>query len=324
MKKSGKTISLNDLSLRQKLAQMIIVRGELNRKYYNKIGVGGIFFGNKNTKEEFEELFNVFKKDCSIEPFFCADLEGAWNPFKKFKTFSSFSEIKNKSDAYKLGVEQGKYLKKLGFNMNFSPVAESSDKVYKKRTFKGSAKEIEEKLRAYVKGLQKYVHGTGKHYPGRSLTINQHVFVDREKITKEDLDLFNGCFSEKISAVMTSHTVCYGEVDSKGLPMSVSSNAISELKKKFKGLVIADDVNMLALRLHSFSKKKTYKRVINAGNDMIIDVGFLVGRYGGIKGRQLSRILNYLEKEVKAGRIDESRINRSVTKILIVKGYVVK
>ena len=263
MKKESKVIYLKELSLRQKFAQMIIVRGEFNRRYYNNMGVGGIFFGKKNSQKEFEDLIKLFKKDCSIEPFFCADLEGAWNPFKKFKNFSSFSEIKNSKDAYNLGVEQGRYLKKLGFNINFSPVAESIDEVYKKRAFKGNSNEIKEKLREYVRGLQKYVHGTCKHYPGRSLTINQHIFSDKQRIIKEDLELFNVCFSEKISAVMTSHTIVSGEINSEGLPTGVSSKVINELKKKFRGLVISDDVNMLALRLFFLSKKKVYKELIN-------------------------------------------------------------
>lgn len=300
---------------------MIIVRGELNREEYSTLGVGGIFLGKKDTLKEFKKLISLYKRDCSIEPLFCADLEGAWNPFKKFKKFSSFADIKNGKEAYGLGVEQGKYLQSLGFNMNFSPVAELKDTVYQNRTFKGNQTEIEEKIRAYVKGLQKYVYGTCKHYPGRSLTKNQHVFSDKEKINKEDLNLFEACFSENISAAMTSHTIVSGEVDSKDLPSSISQELINQLRKKFKGLVISDDVNMLALRLHSFSKKETYKRIINAGNDMIIDVGFLVGKYGGIKPRQLSRIINYLEKEVKLGNIKEKIIDEAVTRILRLKGY---
>ena len=57
---------------------------------------------------------------------------------------------------------------------------------------------------------------------------------------------------------------------------------------------------------------------------MIIDVGFLIGKYGGVKRRQLNKILDYLEKETKAKRIDESKINESVKKILVTKGYAVK
>lgn len=316
-----KVINLKELTLKQKIAQMVIVRGDSRQPKFSELGVGGIFLGKQKSAKECEKTVAFYKSSLEIKPFFCTDLEGAWNTFKKIKKFKGFSEIKTKEGAFELGTDQGKLLKEFGVDLNFSPVAEMKDTTYSGRAFLGNKKEISEKLEYYLKGLQKYAKGTCKHFPGKCLLRNQHVFVDKEKIGKEDLELFNVCFKNKISAVMVSHAITSGAIDSQGLPSTISPKTISLLRKKFKGLVITDDINMLALRVFSLSKKKTYKRVINAGNDLIIDVGFGLGKYSGI--HRLSKILDYLVKETKEGRISEDKIDENVKRILEFKGYKV-
>lgn len=321
----GNRIDFSSLTLRQKIAQMIIVRGDPFVNFdFCKLNIGGIRLHWQNSKEDYKNLIDKYQSKSKIRLFAAADLEGSysskgifgnWNPFHSFRKFPSFAEIKDKKEAYEIGIEHGKLLKEMGFNMNFAPVAEFKDKSYGGRAFSGSKEKIKEKLKNYIKGLQKNVFGTCKHYPGRGMIKNTHLRRDKQVISRDDLELFEVCFKNKITNVMIGHQIAKGELDSKGKPSSVSSDVIDSLKDLgFKGLVISDEINMLGLKsFYVFNKRKLYRDLINSGENIILD--FLPGM------RSLYKTILKVEEDVKNGKIDEGKIDESAKKILKVKGY---
>lgn len=309
-----KVIDLSSLTLEQKIAQMIMVRGDKKDLNFNKLNVGGIFLDGQESEKDYKELIREYQENSKIKLFVATDLEGAWTPFhnpEQHQVFPYFSDINNSSEAEMIGFKHGELLRKIGFNMNFAPIAEYSDNAYGGRTFSGSEKEIAEKIAAYIKGLQKNVLGTCKHYPGKAMEKNLHEVSDNQKISEKDLYLFEVCIKNNISSIMASHQIVTGEVNSNGKPSTVSEEVISSIDKEV--LVIADEINMEGLS--SFYKDKTdmYIDLINSGENLILDFD--------LNSRELYNLVKDIKKEVEKGNIYEKKIDESVEKILILKGY---
>lgn len=311
------TIQLSSLTLKQKLAQMIMVRGDGNENIeLTNVSIGGIFLDRQESDEAYSQLISKYQKESKIKLLVATDLEGSWTPFPyNPDRFPYFSDIKTGEEAYNAGLSHGKLLKELGFNMNFAPVAEFTDLAYGGRTFSGSKEEVKSKLTNYINGLQENVAGTCKHYPGKTLQTNLHVKTDTQTIDKDDLELFELCAKQKISAIMVSHPVVEGELDSQGKPSSVSEEVIGSIPNDI--LVIADEINMRGLKnFYIFNKRKMYQDLINSGENFILD--FKLDNKGTCK------LIADLEEDVKKGKINEEKIDESVRKILKLKGYDVR
>lgn len=309
-------INFDSLSLEQKIAQMIIIRGDDNTNIeLMKLNMGGVFFDRQISEQDYSSSINQYKNVSLIRLFVTTDLEGAWNPFTIFKQFPGFLEINNSEEAYEIGLRGGKLLKKLGFNLNFAPVAEFDDKIYGGRVFLGNKSEIKAKLENYINGLQKGAYGTCKHYPGKGMINNLHLMKDEQEITQDDLELFEVCFKNNISSIMIGHQIVNGELNSNGKPSSVSEEIISSLGN-FSGLVISDEINMQGLKLFYKNKVEIYKDLINSGENLILDFDLNV--------RSADKLIDSIAREVKEGKISEENINKSVKKILIAKGYKIR
>ncbi len=305
-------IDFNSLTLKQKLSQMIMIRGDYEDFEFTNFAIGGVFLDRQKKQENYKQLINSYQKNSKIRLFASTDLEGAWNPFADSEMqFPHFSDIQTKQQAYETGLEHGQLLKQTGFNMNFAPVAEYSDKAYGGRTFNGTKQEIAEKIENYILGLQKNVHGTCKHYPGKAMKKNLHEVTDKQNITEDDLYLFEICLKNNISSIMVSHQIVYGELNSDNKPSSVSEKVVSSVNNS--ALIIADEINMNALKSFYPDKSEIYAELINSGENLILDFD--------LSPHQLLVLLDELEKQAEFGGINASKIDNSVEKILVMKGY---
>jgi len=313
-------IYLSKLTLREKLGQLLIVKPHgLNEKYLTELNIGGIFLKNLKTRYDYANTIAYYQQNSKIKLFVATDMEGYYNPFPFYKS-PSFGEIKDDQEAYELGLEHGKVLSELNFNLNFSPVVEIKNNVWPGRTFKGLTKqEIFEKISAYIKGLHRYnIKATAKHYPGGSLVKNPHLKKFKTEISQDDLDYFNFAMKEGVEAIMVGHPVVYGAVDSKNKQSSLSREILEPLRKKFNGLIITDAITMLGLRIsYLFYLKKIYADLIRAGNDIILDTHINSNFY------DIKRRLGELENQVKQGKLSMSVVDNRVRRILEAKGYVV-
>ena len=313
----GKNIDFSSLTLEQKIAQMIIVRGDEEDLKFNNLNVGGIFLDKQNTEEEYKNLIKEYQENSKVKLFVATDLEGAWTPFhnpKPEQIFPPFSDINTNYEAEDVGFKEGELLRKIGFNINFAPVAEYSDEAYGGRTFSGSEKEVTEKIASYINGLQKNVLGTCKHYPGKGMEENLHEVSYEQEISEEDLYLFDICIENNISSIMIGHQIIIGKINSKGKPSSVSKEVISTINDSV--LIISDEVNMKGLSNFYEDKIDMYVDLINSGENVILD--FELDSY------ELHELILKIKEEVEKGRIDEKNIDKSVKKILITKGYEIK
>ena len=231
------TINLDSMTLEQKIAQMIIVAG-LKDNYYpwRNMQVGGIHLFALQTTNIFNNTIIDFQYGMPIHFFVTADLEGCITPFANIKNFTAASEIETVGEAYEKGFQEGEFLRSLGFNLNFAPVVDLHDDIWKCRTFPGDEKKIAELAQAYTQGLQsQQVIATVKHYPGKTLVVKDpHKFIVTAEIDKEDIYPYKYLLERRnVKALMVSHLITSGEIDSQNLPSVVSKEVIDKIKKDF-------------------------------------------------------------------------------------------
>lgn len=312
----NKEINFSELTTKQKVGQLIIAKPQSMDSKWLELELGGIFVNHLNSSRDFKEHINYYENNSNIKLFVATDMEGYWNPFN-FYEGKNFGEINSKKEAYDLGIEQGKLLSEMGFNLDFSPVVEIRNNVWPGRSFTGNKKDISEKIQGYIEGLKdQKILSTAKHYPGGNLVKNPHLVKYRIESSKDELEMFQVAFDSKVDAVMVGHAIIYGELDSKGKQATVSKEIIGKLKEDFDGLIITDAVTMICLSSsYLFNFKKVYPDLILAGNDIILDT-HKFSNY-----RQIKRRMNYLSKEAEKNPELMKRINESVKKVLEKKGY---
>ena len=312
-------IDLADLTLEQKIAQMVIVHGGLhNLDAWRKMQLGGIHLFAMEKPELFKETINKFQVGMTIPFFVTADLEGCLNPFANFRNSTSVNEIDEVGDSFQKGSDDGKFLNELGFTINFAPVVDLKDQIWNCRSFPGNEKQIAELAEAYILGLQSQnILATAKHYPGKTLVINDpHKSLVVAEIGADDVYPYVYLSEQgQVGSLMVSHLIVTGEVDSGGSPSVVSNKVIGSIKDNFPGLIISDDTMMLGLRKFYSSVDELYVDVFNSGNDLIINFDE--------DPSEIYRMIQIVKEAVEEGKIDTENIDGSVRKILKAKGFVV-
>ena len=155
-----------------------------------------------------------------------------------------------------------------------------------------------------------------KHFPGHGSTRKDSHFKiakitqSLERLENEDMVPFENAIKQGADAIMVGHLIVQ-KID-RWYPASLSKKVIKKYlieKNNFNGLIITDDLKMMAIRLH-YNMKYAVIRAIEAGNDIIMV---------GLPYKNIQKLIKYIETQVKTGRIKEERINESVNKILKMK-----
>ena len=310
-------VDLSSMTLEQKIAQMIIVHGGVwNLEPWKNMQLGGIHLFALENEGLYVKIIKQFQEEVQIPFFVTIDLEGCWNPLANFKESVSVSEITDVGQAFQKGSEEGGYLKKLGFTINFAPVVDLDDQIWGCRSFPGDEKGIASLAEAYVLGLQNEgIIGTAKHYPGKTLVIRDpHKYIVTAEIDEKDIYPYQE-LSDTVKSMMVSHIIVSGAVDSEGLPAVVSSKAISALKQKYTGLIVSDEINMLGLKNFYRSDEEMYVAVFKAGNDLVLNFNE--------DPTEIKHMIEVAAGAVERGEIPEEQIDGSVRKILELKGFTV-
>lgn len=314
------TVYLDSLTLQQKIAQMIITAGFRENLFALKnLQIGGIHLYARENANVFNNTIIDFQYGMSIKLFVTSDLEGCVTPFSYVRNFTAASDVKTIGEAFEKGFREGEFLSNLGFNLNFAPVVDLDDQIWKCRSFPGNEKDIAELAESYVLGLQTQgILATAKHYPGKTLDIKDpHKFIVAADIDDKDLYPYSYLFQKgDVKAVMVSHVIVSGAVDSAGLPAVVSPKIIGDLKKEYGGLIVSDEIHMLGLKNFFNNSDGMYIALFKAGNDVILDFDS--------DPNELYRMINVVSAAVERGEISEKQIDESVTKILRAKGYDVR
>jgi beta-N-acetylhexosaminidase len=312
-------ININSMTLEQKIAQMVVVHGGMhNLEPWKNMQLGGIHLFAMAEPELFSGVIDQFQEGMAIPFFVTADLEGCLNPFAAFHESTPVSEIFTVGEAYQKGSDEGKLLKEIGFSLNYAPVVDLEDQIWKCRSFPGDEKKVSELAEAYILGLQSQdIIATAKHFPGKTLVANDpHKGLVIAEI--DQVDLFPYDYLSKktdVGGIMVTHVIALGEVNSEGEPSVVSQQVVGMLGD-YGGLIITDDTMMLGLRNFYDSVDEMYIAVFNAGNDLILNFDE--------DPNEIHRMIQVVKSAVESGKISEEQIDISVKKILNAKGFVVE
>ena len=330
-------MDIKELSLQEKIGQMIIIGMDTNyitdriKNMILKYKIGGIILYRKNfnTYKEMLTLIHDLKelnKENRIPLFIAIDQEdGRVNRMPK--------EIKNLPSANQIAITcgeelvkesaniTGRILRQSGFNLNFAPVLDikrfGDNHAIGDRSFGNNKEDVTKLGITTMKELQKNnVISVIKHFPGHGATKqDSHNFLPVinekiEKLEKEDMYPFEQAIKNGADIVLVGHLLIKGIT---GIyPASLSRKFIMKYlraKYRYNGVIVTDDLKMKAIKL-LYGAKLAVRKAFEAGNDII------VFRYNS---KEEIEVIEQIILLVKKGKIKESRINKSVKRIINLK-----
>lgn len=330
-------MKIEELTLEEKIGQMLIIgvneKNIINKtiEMIQKYKIGGFILYKKNyqTYNEMINLVNTLKQANEVNKvplFISIDQEGGRvyrmpDDITRIKNAKSFAETKNLKIVGESGTVTAKMLKQTGINMNYSPVLDIGrfednsaigDRSYGKDENDVSVYGIEVMKKIKEQGIIPVI----KHFPGHgAINVDSHFQIPvikkkLELLEKEDIRPFKVAIENGADAIMVGHLII-DDIDKK-YPASLSQNIIQKYlieKYNFKGLIITDDIKMLAIRLN-YSLKDTIVNAINAGNNIIM---------AGYQYNKIKKIIKIIKNEVEAGRISIDKIENNAKKVLKIK-----
>ncbi len=330
---------IENMTLNEKVCQMFIVApeslsmGETVQKVSQafKSGledypVGGIicFASNVGSRTQLKQMLSDMSKLGEIPMFLSVDQEGGKVARLKenvgFPLLESMYAYRNEGEeiAYKNAKTIAEEMKKLGFNLDFAPVADvwsnKNNTVIGERAYSDDFSESASLVSAAVKGFHDGgVMCTLKHFPGHGDTfVDTHNALAYVSKTKTELNFqeilpFQAGITAGADMVMIGHLVIK-DIDDKN-PATLSEAVVTDYLKQelgFDGVVITDSMAMGAVST-LYGSGELSVRAINAGVDIVL------------MPKSLSVAVEGVLKAVNDGRISEERIDESVKKILKLK-----
>ncbi len=222
---------MNELSLEEQIAQMIMVYGYSNQgpehekmviRQIKRHKVGGILFFQGEPMEQ-ARLTNRFQEISEVPLLMAIDGEnGLGMRLKNTITYPSMmtlGAISDNSLLYRLGNDMARQFRRLGIYMNLAPVADINNNplnpVIGSRSFGEDRKNVSEKVIALMEGMQdRNLLVAAKHFPGHgdTDTDSHHALpvIAHEKSRLDSIELYP--FSEAIKRGLTGIMVAHLQV----------------------------------------------------------------------------------------------------------------
>lgn len=335
------------MTLEEKVAQLfVIVPESLTSRWgiteaddtllsaINQVPVGGFIFMENNlqsTQQSVQLLSAIQQQELErlgLPAFFCVDEEGGRvlkiggrDGFGIAPT-PAMSQVGAGGDtaaAAQYGRTIGSYLKQIGFQVDFAPVADvlsnPANTVVKDRSFGTDPVLVAGMIAAFSGGLREQgVFGTLKHFPGHGCTeADTHQgFAYSNKTLEElyDCELlpFIRGAQEGVPFIMAGH-ISFPNIVGDNTPATLSELFLTQVLRQqigYQGIVITDAMNMGAI-VQYYSSADAAIKAIQAGADLVLMPADFYSAYQGV----LSAVQNQ--------QISQERINESLRRILQVK-----
>ena len=276
---------------------------------------------------EAAELLNRLQHESKLPLLFAADFErgvatrlmGTTN----FPHAMAFGADGKPEDAETFGRITATEARAIGVHWNFFPDADvnsnPANPIINTRSFGEDPQQVGELVTAYIKGAHEGgMLVTVKHFPGHGDTATDShlgvasVNVDRAHLDSIELPPFKQAIAAGVDSVMVAHvTVPVLDSDPNHVA-TISPTVVSDLLEKqlgFRGIVVTDALDMAGLT-HLFANDigRAAVEAFKAGNDLLIIPADLGASYDS------------MIKAVRSGEISKERLDRSVLKILKIKG----
>src|SRR5579863_6272892 len=276
---------------------------------------------------EAAELLNRLQRESKLPLLFAADfergvatrLQGTTN-FPHAMAFGADGKIE---DAETFGMITGQEARAVGIHWNFFPDADvnsnPANPIINTRSFGEDPKQVGDLVTAYIKGAREAgMLTTVKHFPGHGDTATDShlgvasVNVDRAHLDSIELPPFQRAIAAGVDSVMVAHVTVPALDPDPNHVATISPAVVSDLLEKqlgFKGVVVTDALDMAGLT-HLFANDigRAAVEAFKAGNDLLIIPADLGASYES------------MIKAIHSGEISKERLDRSVLKILKIKG----
>lgn len=319
---------VESMTLREKIAQMIVVRGigfedRVQEMLKNgEIGAIGAVRLEDRTIEGAIKTLNHYLEISKNPILFYIDAEwGVAQMFPaatRFPTQMSVGASRSKELAYQMGQVIAREAKAMGFRILGSPTLDINNNyknpIINTRAFGDRSDLVIELGRAYLQGVQDMnVIPTGKHYPGHGDTaVDSHVSMpvvtrDRESVMEIELSPYRA-LAKDMWGVMTAHIfypALTGE-DEGEIPATLSRKIMYDLLRGefgFEGLIISDSLTMKGIKVQYGLDAAVL--AIKAGHDIILQ------DYEDDPIRTIDRV----HQAVLDGELSEEQIDESVMRI---------
>lgn len=332
---------ISEMPLEDKVAGLFIVTpealtgvttaikaGEGTQTALNEYAVGGLIYFEKNIVDE-EQIKEMLSGTVSMSryPIFLAVDEegGSVSRVAKSKVdviqvgdMATIGESGDTAQAYEAGLTIGRYLKEIGFNLDFAPVADVAGEgstVMGDRVFGSDARLVGDMVSNAVEGIE----GTGvssclKHFPGIGYaegdTHKGRVETTKtlDEMRSTDFIPFKAGIDAGADFVMVSH-ITVSAVDEDAVPSTLSKTIMTDVLRDelgFQGIIVTDALNMSAITEYYMTEEAAVKAII-AGADMLLMPEDFQTAYEAVLAA------------VQDGTISEERINESLERIYRVK-----
>lgn len=323
-----------EMNIRYKVGQSLILSLSgtsllpLEKKLISEYKVGNFIFMGRNILDP-QQIFNftheikeLCKKSGLPIPFLSIDLEGG-----------DIVRIKNKFFPAPMGIhatEHPEYtnqvshaisfeLKRLGLNLNFSPVSdinfEPMNPIIGSRSYGDDVSSVSEYVtRFIVASHENKILTSTKHFPGHGdVSQDSHEtlpFLNRtdEELKERELIPFKAAIEAGTDTILVSHITTPSIFP---LPSSLSQHMIDIIRNDlhFDGLLITDDLEMGAIQ-----KNYTFQEAIT----IALSLGEIVLSSADLQDKYLN-ILENIYKDVKSGKIPMKVLDDIVEKAIKLK-----
>ncbi|HEY8560536.1 MAG TPA: glycoside hydrolase family 3 N-terminal domain-containing protein [Pyrinomonadaceae bacterium] len=339
--------SILSLPLEQKIGQLFFIGlpgaqfDEAARALLEEIKPGGVCLFARNIREAVQtrKLLDDVRENSPVAPFLSLDQEGGLvdRLRRVVEPMPAANLLQTPENAAALARITAQILRILGFNMNFAPVvdvvagerADFANGGLFSRALGATKEKVFENAHEYLEVLQRNgVLGSLKHFPGLGASeIDSHeelpaVRLDAAGFYATDLYPYREFFrAGQAHAVMIAHAAFPNldlqERDQNGklLPTSLSYNFTTKLLRQelgFEGLALTDDLEMGAI-LKNYGIGEACKMAIKAGQDQLL----ICNDAGAIREG-----FRAVEAALRAGEIEESRLDDSLQRIAAVKNLM--
>jgi len=327
-------VRASDLTLRQQVAQLIMVRVEgyyysSDNGYRQKVGkwvaedqIGGLITFRGSVDGTFTNL-QRFQRLAPIPLLVAADFEqGVGQQIEgatRFPSNMAMAATFNEENVYEQGRVTALEARGLGVHVAFAPVMDVNNNpdnpIINFRSYSDDPGLVARMGSAFIRGAQEHgLVACAKHYPGHGNTAtDSHTSLplipgSRESLDRMELLPFKAAVEAGVGMVMVGHIAVPG-LDGSNSP-ATQSNAITEglLRGEygFNGLIITDGMEMGAISGGNWTGEAAV-RSIEAGNDII-----LLPLY-------VDQTIDALVRAVETGRLSREQIAASVSRVLKLK-----
>ncbi len=327
---------LRELSLREKVGQLIFFGfhgTEINDHVISAIRddhMGNVILFTRNFKSA-KQLYTLVKelhalgmRHNGVPLFISVDQEGGsitrfTSDLTWFPGGMALSALGDPDLCERVGEGIGRELRAMGINMNLAPSVDicnnEGNPNIGSRSYSDDPAVIAAYGERYVRGLQRHVIATLKHFPSiGSSSVDLHLALGENHASLDELKALEmRAVSLLLAAqpcnVMISHEIYHGV---ENVPATISQRMVSGLLRQalgHQGLIISDCMEMKALD-HYCGTAKGCVQAVKAGADLL-----LVCHTPGIQRASAEA----LRKAVESGEITTERLDDAVGRILRYK-----